>query len=191
MPKTYKIIFLGNTAVGKTTIISQYLHTSMEAPTPTIGMDYVLVSREINGSPVNLQVWDTAGQERFHSIISNYTRNTFLAVIVFAVNDAKSVQKVESWINDFVLTHNKETRLMVVGNKVDLEATGDNIRQGEEIAARVGARFVLSSGLSPGGIERLSECINEIVGEELERTGGVEETARVVIKTKPRRHCGC
>lgn len=193
MTSTYKIVFLGNMAVGKTTIISQYLHRRVEDPSPTIGVDYVLVNRELDGKTVSLQIWDTAGQEKFNSLISNYTRDTFLAIIVFAVDDAKSVEKVEAWINDFVLLQNRreDTHLMVVGNKIDLGETV-NVKKGKEIAARVGAKFVQASGLSQEGIENLREAINEVVKEDIVRDATREENRnQIMVRTRPNRRCGC
>ncbi|ELA41876.1 small GTP-binding protein domain protein [Vittaforma corneae ATCC 50505] len=194
MKKAYKIVFLGNTAVGKTTLITQYLYSKVHAPTPTIGIDFLTTTHEINGKAVRLQLWDTAGQERFHSIIGNYTRNTFLAIIVFSVDDSKSVDKVESWINDFVLTHNlrEETNLMVVANKIDLiDKTNENMERGIRVAAKVGAKFVTASGLSREGIERMINGIDEFILEDIDKTNenDDEQQNQITIRAKINKRC--
>lgn len=190
MKRTYKIVFLGNTAVGKTTLISQYLGLGIDSPTPTIGMDFVTTTREIGDREVRLQVWDTAGQERFHSIVGNYTRNTFLAVVVFAVDDPRSVDQIEAWINDIVLAHNQksEIRLMVVANKIDLG--NGNVERGREVAERVGASFVRTSGLNRDGIIEMADAIGEIILSD--RRGDEEEddsAGRVIINARRKRGC--
>lgn len=194
MKKVYKVVFLGNTAVGKTTLISQYLYSKVHAPTPTIGIDFLTTTYEVNGKIVRLQLWDTAGQERFHSIIGNYTRNTFLAVIVFSVDDSKSVDKVESWISDFVLTHNlrEEINLMVVANKIDLiDKTNENLERGREIAAKVGAKFVATSGLSHDGIEGMICGVNEFISKDIGKTDENDEERQnqIRIKAKTNKRC--
>lgn len=183
-------MFLGNTAVGKTTLISQYLGLGIDSPTPTIGMDFVTTTREIGDREVRLQVWDTAGQERFHSIVGNYTRNTFLAVVVFAVDDPRSVDQIEAWINDIVLAHNQksEIRLMVVANKIDLG--NGNVERGREVAERVGASFVRTSGLNRDGIIEMADAIGEIILSD--RRGDEEEddsAGRVIINARRKRGC--
>lgn len=194
MKKVYKIVFLGNSFVGKTTLISQYLYSKVHTPAPTIGLDFLSTTMEIKGITVRLQLWDTAGQEKFHSIISNYTRNTFLAVIVFSAEDLKSVEKIENWINDFVLTNNErnEVKILVVCNKVDLAKENiENIEKGKEIANKIGCRFVKTTGLLREGIEEMIEVINELIIEDVERIEEIEEDKenRIKVKTIKNRRC--
>ncbi|KAI4292107.1 Ras-related protein Rab-6A [Pancytospora philotis] len=177
MRKAYKIVFLGNTSVGKTTLISQYLYHKVQAPTPTIGIDFLSTTLEIQGKQVRLQLWDTAGQERFQSIIGNYTRNTFIAVIVYAIDDRQSFERVKSWIDNFVLTHNEreEVRLLIVANKTDLLVEGFDPEYAEAraLADTVGARFVTASAISTTGIRDMVGAINDFIAEQLQ--SGEEE----------------
>lgn len=195
MKKIYKIIFLGNTAVGKTTLISQYLYSKVHTPTPTIGIDFLSTTYEISGQTVRLQLWDTAGQERFHSIIGNYTRNTFIGIIVFSVDNISSVEKLKSWIEDFVLRHNHRdsVNLIVVANKIDVGVTDQNIiDKGRSIADQFGAKFATTSALERGGIEEMVSAINEYISEDLSRTGDEEDDSqpnRIVLKARNRRCC--
>lgn len=191
MKKLYKIVFLGNTAVGKTTLISQYLYSKVHTPTPTIGIDFLSAVYNANGTLVRLQLWDTAGQERFHSIVGNYTRNTFLAIIVFSVDDPKSLEKAVAWINDFVLIHNarEEVNLMIVANKSDIEGK-EMIEKGKMLANEVGAKFVVTHALTREGIEEMILGINEFIQIDLEKTGeDKEEAQNRIVVTKARRRC--
>lgn len=194
MKKIYKIVFLGNTAVGKTTLISQYLYAKVHIPTPTIGIDFLTTTQEINGRVVRLQLWDTAGQEKFHSIIGNYTRNTFLSIIVFAADNMESVEKIETWVNDFVLIHNDrgKTNLMIVANKIDSASKNQEIvEKGKEIASRLDAKFFVASGMTREGIASMVDGINEFIAEDIEN--GVvtedEDTNQIMIRARPNRRC--
>lgn len=196
MGKVYKIVFLGNTSVGKTTLISQYLYLKVSNPAPTIGIDFLSTTREIDGQQVRLQLWDTAGQERFHSIIGNYTRNTFLAVIVFSIEDARSLEKIESWIEDFVLTHNKkeDINIMVVGNKMDVKINEFDkcYEQAMNICDRYGAKLVTTSALDRHGIKDMVDNINEFVRKDLEKsTPGDEDGDSFNAITAVPRKRGC
>ncbi|KAM0679944.1 hypothetical protein GINT2_001885 [Glugoides intestinalis] len=191
MKKLYKIVFLGNTAVGKTTLISQYLYSKVHTPTPTIGIDFLSAIYNANGKLVRLQLWDTAGQERFHSIVGNYTRNTFLAIIVFSVDDQKSLEKAITWINDFVLIHNarEEVNLMIVANKSDIDGK-EMIEKGRMLANDVGAKFVVTHALTREGIEEMVVGINEFIQIDLEKTGeDTEEVQNKIEVVKVRRRC--
>lgn len=195
MKKAYKIVFLGNTSVGKTTLISQYLYRKVQSPTPTIGIDFLSTTFEINGRPVRLQLWDTAGQERFQSIIGNYTRNTFIAVVVYAIDDRLSLERVRTWIDDFVLTHNRreDVRLLLVANKTDLRTEGfdPECQEAQTIAKNVGARFVATSALSISGIKSMADAISDFIIEDLEKSDQeTEETSDVnALNAVPRRRC--
>lgn len=195
MGKVYKIIFLGNTSVGKTTLISQYLYHKVQLPKPTIGIDFLSTSFEVNGKTVRLQLWDTAGQERFRSIIANYTRHTFIAVIVYSIDDPSSLKSVRAWVQDFVLEYNKreDVRIIIVANKTDLQAEeyDSTYKDAREVAEAYSARFVTASALDSSGIKELSDVINECIVESLERGEDEREDAGETnaLIAVPRRRC--
>lgn len=196
MGKVYKIVFLGNTSVGKTTLISQYLYLNVQNPAPTIGIDFLSTTHDVNGQQIRLQLWDTAGQERFHSIIGNYTRNTSLAVIVFSIEDVRSLDKVESWIEDFVLIHNKkeEINIMIVANKMDvkIEEFDRCYERAMNVCDRYGAKLVTTSALDRHGIRDMADGIDEFVKKDLEKSAleNEEGTRHNAIKVIPRKR-GC
>ncbi|EJW05102.1 small GTP-binding protein domain [Edhazardia aedis USNM 41457] len=123
MRSKYKIVFLGDAAVGKTTLLSQYAYKQAEKNYhPTIGIDFLTQQLKINNEIVKLQLWDTAGQERFNSIIPNYTRDCFMAVIVYDLTDIKSYIHISHWVENLVRIYdeNNRVKILIVGNKKDL-----------------------------------------------------------------------
>ncbi|KAI5150215.1 hypothetical protein ENBRE01_1358 [Enteropsectra breve] len=197
MRRAYKIVFLGNTSVGKTTLISQYLYNKVQEATPTIGIDYLSTAYELDGHPIRLQLWDTAGQERFHSIIGNYTRNTFLAVVVASFTDINSVEKIKTWINDYVYSHNskEEVRVLIVANKMDLEGDVPEItsEEIEKIAREQNLRFCKASALTKQGIKAMADAIDQYIREELIKEADLdaEELKKNVLHAKPKRKWFC
>ncbi|KAH9411725.1 ras GTPase [Ordospora pajunii] len=174
MRSTYKVVFLGSSNVGKTTLMSQYLHQEVQKSYgPTIGLDFVSTTIIVGGYKVRLQLWDTAGQERFNSIIPNYTRNSFLAIIVFDVRDESSFEKIDHWINTLVKTNDEagsKIKVLIVGNKKDLadEATLERYREiGGKKARKYDGEYVSTSAMKHEGIEDLVNAIDRLIEEDL------------------------
>lgn len=170
LPK-YKIVFLGETAVGKTTMITKYIFsTETKDHQPTIGVDFFAQKTEIGGKTVNLQLWDTAGQERFRSLIPNYTRDSFMAVVLFDVTKRETFDRIDSWIEEFVLKNNNgdSINLLIVGNKTDLlpdaaEERDPSRKEAEEKARKYNAQYIETSSVTPNGIKDLSNAIQSAV----------------------------
>ena len=76
---------------------------------------------KVNDKVIKLQIWDTCGQEIYKSLISNFYRNSSLAVLVYAIDNKESFTHVENWLNDLKSQANEDVRIFLVGNKSDLE----------------------------------------------------------------------
>lgn len=116
-----KVILLGNTSVGKTSIVLQfYKSTFLEESQPTIGAAYISKVMETKKGKINLNVWDTAGQERFKSIIPMYLRGSSVVIFVCSVSDEKSISDLPVW-EDLLEKHREEKIIgVVVLNKIDI-----------------------------------------------------------------------
>ena len=82
-----KVVFLGDSSVGKTSIIARYMSGNFNAGyEATIGTDFSTKTVPTSkGKSVQLQIWDTAGQERYRSLIPSYIRDSAAAVIVYDI----------------------------------------------------------------------------------------------------------
>ena len=70
-----KVIMLGDSSVGKTSIVLQFYKAQFEMTSePTIGASYVTKIMKTKRGDLPLHIWDTAGQERFKSVIPMYMR---------------------------------------------------------------------------------------------------------------------
>ncbi|KAL6121876.1 hypothetical protein NUSPORA_01133 [Nucleospora cyclopteri] len=185
MKKSYKIIFLGNTSVGKTMLIYRYISDGFTMPEPTIGIDFFSNTLDVNGQQVRLQLWDTAGQERYKSIITPYIRDSFLGIIVYAINDRESFKQLKYWIETYQSKNNKNVRILIVANKRDLRTTSgetsvgeENLvsdEEGREFAEKVNAKFCTSSALEKKDILDLSEEIKNEIAADLESNPEIED----------------
>ena len=77
---------------------------------------------QIQGKTIKLQLWDTAGQERFHSLIPSYIRDSNIAIMVYDITQKQTFQNIDKWQNEVKNIRGKEIILVMVGNKLDLEA---------------------------------------------------------------------
>ena len=119
---TYKIIVVGNTAVGKTCLTAKATKDVFyEEYMTTIGFDYFNYIMKINGNMMKLQIWDTCGQEVYRSLISNFYRSSALAVIVYAINDRKSFDDLDVWLKQIKANSSCDLKMILIGNKADLE----------------------------------------------------------------------
>ena len=87
----YKPVFLGDEAVGKTSIITRFMYDTFDNTYKvTIGIDFVSKTMYLEDRIVRLQLWDTAGQERFRSLIPSYIRDSSVAIVVYDITSMSS-----------------------------------------------------------------------------------------------------
>jgi len=121
--RKYKLVFIGDQSVGKTSIISRFqFDTFDDHYQTTIGIDFVSKTVPVDDGTVRLQLWDTAGQERFRSLIPSYIRDSHVAVVVFDITNRESFESTSKWIADVRAQRGNDVVIVLVGNKTDLAA---------------------------------------------------------------------
>ena len=119
---SFKIIVIGDQGVGKSCLTTQAVRNNFqEFYQATIGFEFLTFNLRINNNVIKLQIWDTCGQEVYKSLISNFYRNSSLALILYAINNRDSFLHAETWLNDLKNQSNPNVRVFLVGNKSDLE----------------------------------------------------------------------
>ena len=124
----YKVILIGNSAVGKTSLFKKLTTGQFsEKNISTIGMDKRTLEVEIesNGKkPVEISLVDTAGQERFRAITKNYFKESDGVLLLYDVTNIESFKNVEIWIESIheSLGNHKDSKYVIflIGNKIDL-----------------------------------------------------------------------
>ena len=118
----YKLLFLGDTSVGKTSLLIRYTDNKFEdGSVPTLGVDVRYKYVSLENKKIRLDIWDTAGQERFKNITKNYFRGANGIIFVCDVTNKETFDKLKSWLNDAQGNVSPETEMIVVGNKIDLK----------------------------------------------------------------------
>jgi small GTP-binding protein len=112
-----KCIFIGNSGVGKTSIIERYVKNIFDS-SPTIGVEFYCKKIKLDKIHYKLHIWDLAGQMTYRNIVQNYYRNTAIIFYVFNRNDVISFYDFDDWIKTIRDVENK--MIVFVNNKTDL-----------------------------------------------------------------------
>ena len=141
-----KILILGESAVGKTSILVRYVDDKFEeAGISTLAVDYKYKIIKFESLKIKLQIWDTSGEEKYRSIAQNFLRNAQGLLIVFDITNINSFAKVKDWIKD-AEEYNENLKIILIGNKLDLE----NKRKVEKdiainFANKIGLKYIETS----------------------------------------------
>ena len=123
--RTYiSLATLGNSNVGKTNIINNFLGLEFsEKNLTTIGIDFKIKNVILeNNSKLKVKIWDTAGQERFRSMAFSFLKNIQGILLIYDLTDKSSFLSIDKWISN--LENNldmKNVPIILVGNKNDKE----------------------------------------------------------------------
>ena len=118
-----KVVILGDSAVGKTSIAMRFIENRFpESHVVTLGAKFQQPKVVLkNGSTLRINLWDTSGEEKFRSMLPIYFRNINGAILAYDIGDKKSFESVEYWLS-VLDSHVKKENIVVylVGNKKDL-----------------------------------------------------------------------
>ena len=136
-----KVILIGNSYVGKTSLVNRFMgHEFQESYQCTINADFKIKLISLDPSTsAELTVWDTCGQERYKSITRSYFKDAHGVILVYDVGNIKSFNSLPSWLTDIKNNSNLDPNIVLVANKIDLEH--------REVTKEKGQRFAEKNGL--------------------------------------------
>ncbi len=189
--KEVKLIVVGETNVGKTSLIKQYIdHTFVEEKTATIGYDTIQKELEINGKSIRLNIWDTCGQEQYRTINQMFVKNSKMALLVYDITDRETFEELKKYWYQYIKSALEEELIIgVAGNKCDLyEEEQVKIEEGKEYAQSIGAVFKETTAKNNEAITELIELMakkyidsNSISNEVNERYNNVPNSGSVKL----------
>ena len=162
-PIRYKTILVGESGVGKTTIIGRYIKKYNAQEKATIGASFTNKIDTINGTQILFEIWDTAGQERFRSINSIFYQDAYICIMVYDITSKKSFESLKNyWYNSVKENGNEAIIYHVAGNKIDLfEEEQVDRNEIKEYCNSIGAEYNFISALENSFIDDLFKKVGE------------------------------
>ena len=162
---TFKILILGETGVGKTSLLMRYVEDEFtNAHLPTIGIDFKIKEVSINHKIYKLQIWDTAGQERFRTITKTYYRSSNGIILTYDVTNLNSFNKIRHWIQQINENAPEGVSKILVGNKCDKSDKKISKEQGIKTADSYRMKFYETSAKNNNNInEAFKDLIKNIL----------------------------
>jgi Ras-related protein Rab-6A len=187
----YKLVFLGDQSVGKTSIITRFMYDKFEGSyQATIGIDFLSKTMYLEDRTVRLQLWDTAGQERFRSLIPSYIRDSSVAVVVYDVINRTSFLSTSKWIDDVRNERGNDVILVLVGNKTDQgEKRQVSVEEGEAKAKEHGIMFIETSAKAGFNVKALFRKIAAAL-PGMENSQMAKDTDMIDVVLSPRPEAG-
>ncbi len=173
----FKVVMLGDGAVGKTALTTRFTQGSFEADYKrTIGSDFAIKKLEFEDLDANvtIQVWDLAGQPRFEVVRQGFYRGARGGLLVFDVTRRRTFLNIDNWKEECFKNLGYSIPLIVVANKVDLaDSRAVPTSDGEEYAKRNRSLYVESSALTGENVEdAYASLCRTMVEDAMERTKG-------------------
>ena len=165
-PKSVKVVLLGESGVGKTSIISQYT-TKKFNPRCATSVSAQFISKIIKfpeyECSLKFDIWDTVGQEKYRSLTKIFYRDAKVIILVYDITKEFSFNALKDYWYDEICISTEGTPLFAVAaNKSDLYADQKvNNKDGQEFAEKINAIFQTTSAMSDTGINTLFENIGK------------------------------
>lgn len=187
MAPSYKIVLLGDSSVGKTSLVHRFISDAFDAHLAnTIGAAFISKEHSSNGKTVKLEIWDTAGQERYKSLTPMYYRSAKVALVCFDLScPESSFERAHYWVEQLAVLGPLDIRIKMVGNKSDLALDAD-LSTIESYCAEHEIPLLFTSAKDGKGVKDLFDGIVAETSDEI-----FEETEEPPILTMRVRESKC
>jgi small GTP-binding protein len=136
----FKLLLLGEPAVGKTSLIIRYVKDTFKSDyLTTLGANFLVKHVKLpNDATVLLQIWDIAGHARFARYAHAYYAGASGVLYVYDVTRPETLERLKEWHKDVQERAPKKILSIIIGNKNDLEVVvpeSDRDQMGQELSA--------------------------------------------------------
>ena len=158
---TIKIIILGSSEVGKTSIFDRYFNNEFrENQLATVGIDFQTKFFKFDGMNIKGVYTDTAGQEKFRAISVNYLKPANGVILVFDITKEDTFDAIEEWLK-YLKDNNKDNiEKILIGNKLDLENNRKVSKEDAEAFAKSNGCQYFECSAKTG--QNINEALDEI-----------------------------
>ena len=164
----FKIAVAGDVEVGKTSLIMKFTQNAFKRDyVKTIGAQFSVYNKEIEGDKIRLLFWDIAGGKAFHFLHQNFFHNSRAAIIVYGLEESsigkKNIDHISAWYDE-ITKFCGDIPIIIIANKADLvdETKLDTSKIQEFVNKKKLLGFYLTSAKTGKGI---NEAFNRIIEE--------------------------
>ncbi|TRZ13590.1 hypothetical protein HGM15179_013517 [Zosterops borbonicus] len=154
--RLFKIIFVGNSSVGKTSFLRRFCEDRFFPGTAaTVGVDYNVRTVTVDHTQVALQLWDTAGQERYRSITKQFFRKADGVIVMYDITAKDTFTAVKQWLISIEEATGENVPVLLLGNKTDNEKEREvPMGMGDHLAKDYNLIFYECSAYSGYNVEK-------------------------------------
>jgi len=176
----FKVLLVGDSGVGKSSLLLRFTADTFDDLSPTIGVDFKVKMMTLGGKRLKLTIWDTAGQERFRTLTSSYYRGAQGIILVYDVSRRATFTDLSDvWLKEVErYSTNEDCIKMLIGNKVDLEEHERVVtkKEGIAFARQHGCLFLEASAKTSINVQR---CFDELVQKILDTPSLAADTSQL------------
>ena len=188
---SFKVVLLGESAVGKTSLILRYMRDSFSPDSAsTIGASFLSREMEVDNKRIDVALWDTAGQEMYRSLTPMYYRNAHAAIVVFDVGTRHTFEQAKEWI-DNVRYHNDDAIISLCGNMIDKETRDVSRHDADELAESKRVSYHETSAKTGVGVEAMFENVIQVVVANANKFSDDVGDSVVSSRAAPKRPKNC
>ena len=179
-----KVVLLGETTVGKTSIISRFINDSFD-PNCITSLGASFISKTIyvpeHKKTVKFDIWDTAGQEKYRSLNTLFYKDAVIVVLVYDQTQRKTFEEVKNYWIPQIRSHCGERIIVAIAaNKSDLfEEQEVSDEEGKQLAEATKGIFMQTSCKTGSGIKELFLAL----AKKYEK-GETAEKERIILEEK-------
>lgn len=142
----YKILLVGDSMVGKTSLIKLYKEEELTLNTlPTVGCEYHIINKMVENKMIKLIIWDSAGQEKYRALTKSWYKGARGILLIFSIIDRKSFENIKRWFKD-IEENLEDFSIFLIGNKMDLkEKRVVSYKEGFELAKSIKCNYFETS----------------------------------------------
>jgi small GTP-binding protein len=161
-----KVVLLGESGVGKTSIIAQFTSGKFD-PDCVTSLSAQFISKTIEfenlQKAIKFDIWDTAGQEKYRALAKIFYKDAKVIILVYDITDKNSFEELKNYWYEMVSSNaDKDAMIAIVANKNDLYDNAQiSPEEGLTYAKSIGAIFQSTSAKSDSGINTLFDNIGQ------------------------------
>ena len=160
---TLKILLLGDSSVGKSSLMLRFTDNTFEENFgSTIGAEFKNKDIQINDEKIKLHILDTAGQERYRSVAKNFIRKVGGIIFVFDLSNNNSFENIKDWLMTADDANNNYQKILV-GNKLDIPERKIDKERAEKLGEKYNMKYFETSAKEGTNVELIFKEIAELI----------------------------